>query len=228
MPTSNTQYVIPDWPAPANVCALTTLRSCDDSYLQLLPSDPVWLNQVHGNQVVCIDQINPLNNTKPDADASISFKPHTVCVIRTADCLPILICDQAGTKVAAIHAGWRSLAAGIIGNTLEQLGSGEYLAWLGPCISSNAFEVGQEVPDGFLSFGWASEHVKQGFMPKPGVADKWLGNLPHLAKIALHQYGLLDENIYGGNRCTYSEPEKFYSYRRSKDTGRMHSLIWRK
>ena len=216
--------LIPNWPAPKNITALTTLRSTSNEYLDSLPAKPAWLKQVHGTNFVCAEN---LTVELPEADASISFKPKTVCVVRTADCLPILICDVKGTQVAAIHAGWRGLAAGIITQTTEQLMAvpADLLVWLGPAIGPQAFEVGPDVIDIFLAHGWETNHIKQAFKPK-AEANKFLADLYYLARVALQQQGILHNNIYGGEWCTYSDPERFYSYRRSADTGRMASLIW--
>lgn len=224
----NTPWLIPNWPAPANVVAFTTLRTTSDDYVQQLPSPPAWLQQVHGVDVVCADNLSP--EIKPAADAAVAFQTNTVCVVRTADCLPVLLCDQQGTQVAAIHAGWRGLAAGIIANTWQQLHADpqQCLAWLGPAIGPQAFEVGAEVPDSFLASGWQPQHVTSAFSPHPQHANKYLGNLYLLATFALQQIGFATKNIYGGDCCTYSDPHRFYSYRRSVDTGRMASLIYLK
>lgn len=220
------QYLTPNWPAPSNVVAMTTLRDTNVAKLNL-PSNPVWLKQVHGANVVNAEYLAGLD-TIAEADASIAFKNNTICAIRTADCLPLLICDQAGTQVAAIHAGWRGLAAGIIEKTCQQLTAPlqQCLAWLGPAIGANAFEVGQDVLDGFAVNGWDQVHINAAF--KPYRANKWLGDLNYLARVTLQQQGILDSNIYGGEFCTFSDPQRFYSYRRSADTGRMASLIWLK
>lgn len=216
----------PNWPAPANVHAFTTLRTTPETYLDSLPNNPSWLKQIHGITVQCIDN---MSQSLPEADAAIAFKPNQICVVRTADCLPVLICDMAGTQVAAIHAGWRSLSAGIIHQTCAQLTStpAKCLAWLGPAIGPQSFEVGRDVLDNFVSNGWESAIIQQAFTPKPQTNDKWLANLYQLARFTLQKQGFAAENIYGGDWCTYSNPEQFYSYRRSADTGRMASLIWR-
>lgn len=218
------RYLTPSWPAPKNIMACTTLRGTALTQIAL-PAEPSWLKQVHGKIVVCVDQ---LTIELPEADASVAFTANKVCAIRTADCLPILICDKAGTQVAAIHAGWRGLAAGIIATTCKQLTSAmsDCLVWLGPAIGPNAFEVGQEVVDAFIGYGWDSKQIALGFTPQPHA--KWFANLYYLARIALQQQGVLASNIYGGEWCTFSDPQRFYSYRRSADLGRMVSLIWMK
>jgi YfiH family protein len=216
------QYLTPNWPAPSNVVALTTLRDTNFEKISL-PSQPTWIKQVHGNTVVNAAQVS---DPTTEADASLTFQPNTICAIRTADCLPLLICDQAGTQVAAIHAGWRGLAAGIIAKTCQQLTAPlqQCLVWLGPAIGANAFEVGQDVLEGFAAHGWEQKHISTAF--KPYGDKKWLGDLNYLARVTLQQQGVLNSNIYGGELCTVSDPQRFYSYRRSADTGRMVSLIW--
>lgn len=218
------KFLIPNWPAPSNIAAFTSLRNAQLMHLNL-PTEPVWLSQVHGTQVISADT----PPASPKADASIAFQPNKVCAVRTADCVPILLCDQAGTQVAAIHAGWRGLAAGVIAATCKQLTAPlhQCLAWIGPAIGPQKFEVGSDVLENFKSHGWLQEHVNAAFMPQPD--QKWLGNLVYLARLTLQQQGIPAENIYGGEWCTYSDPERFYSYRRSStDPGRLVSLIWRK
>lgn len=175
---------------------------------------------MHGARVV---QADPAAR-HTEADAAYTTTSNTVCVVATADCLPILLCDKAGTAVAAIHAGWRSLGAGIITNTLQQFPAAakDCLAWLGPAIGAEKFEVDTDVLDYFKAHGW---DLEQGFRQ---FGSKWLVDLYTLARKSLMQLGLAADNIYGGEFCTYSEPETFYSYRRSKDTGRMYHLIWLK
>lgn len=220
------QYLTPPWPAPNNVTALITLRGTTAAQLAL-PSAPVLLNQVHGNVVVHADR---LNSELPEADAAIASTSNTVCAIRTADCLPILICDKAGTQVAAIHAGWRSLASGIIPNTCKQFSGAmqDCLVWLGPAIGPSAFEVGHDVLEAFAGYGWQQQDIAMGFSAQ--LNSKWLGNLYYLARVELQKQGILADNIYGGELCTVSDPQRFYSYRRSAgaETGRMLSLIWLK
>lgn len=213
----------PNWPCPPNIEAFTTLRNTQLSSLNL-PAEPVLLNQVHGNKVIIADEVTA---TLPTADASYTAKSKVICAVKTADCLPLLICDMDGTQVAAIHAGWRGLAAGVISSTCKQFKSPmrDCLVWLGPSIGPQAFEVGQDVLDGFRAHGWAEHHIAAAF--SPSLPGKWLGNLCALAKITLQQQGVPAENIYGGEWCTYSDTERFYSYRRSQsDLGRMLSLIW--
>ncbi|PWK44448.1 peptidoglycan editing factor PgeF [Pleionea mediterranea] len=203
-----------------------------------LPSQPVWLNQTHSTQVIAADSNIGLltehqsgvqkeqqashhnnSNTALDADASVSSSSNVVCCVLTADCLPILLTNQQGDWVAAIHAGWRGLLNGIIENTLSQYSSSthELLAWLGPAISQAKFEVGAEVRQMFLSQN-ASDDV---FFKVSG--EKYLADLYGIARRKLNQQHV---DVYGGDYCTYQQPELFYSYRRDGETGRMASLIW--
>lgn len=218
------KFISPTWPAPKNVHALTTLRDVELRDIPL-PSEPFWIKQVHEKAVVCIDQAES-TPTQPEADAAVSFSPNKVCMVRTADCLPVFICDQQGTQVAVVHCGWRSLAANILDETLKQFTAAmqDCLVWLGPAIGPQAFEVGKDVLDGFSANGWQPEQLAAGF--KPHTEGKWMGDLYTLARLTLQQHGIPAENIYGGEWCTYSDPQRFYSYRRSKDAGRMFNLIW--
>lgn len=236
-------WIPAEWPAPANVRAGTTSRSGGVSlppydtlnlaqhvgdepvaveenrhrlhqYLQL-QTEPIWLNQVHGIHV-CSDV-----DRGTTADACISTKAGKVCVVMTADCLPVLICDRAGTMVAAAHAGWRGLAAGVINQTVDRMSVAptELLVWLGPAIGPRAFEVGDDVRDAFLKqdAGYTSAFI-------PNAHGKWLMDIYQAAR---HQMaGLGVTQVYGGDYCTYEQAELFYSYRREQTTGRMASLIW--
>jgi hypothetical protein len=182
-----------------------------------LPHEPVWLRQVHGTRVVDAARCPPA----PEADASHCHGPGGVCAVLTADCLPLLLCDRAGTRVAAAHAGWRGLARGVIEATVDVLGSPgqDTLAYLGPAIGPAAFEVGPEVRDVFLDH---SPLADAAFAPSPG--GRWLADLYALARLRLLARGVCA--VYGGELCTLSDPDRFYSYRREPVTGRMASLIW--
>ncbi len=237
-------WLTPDWPAPANVHAATTLRtggvSCG-AYASLnpalhvgddveqvmqnrrsindmldLPSEPIWLDQIHSNRAVPALKTDSLQQ----ADASYTAEPRVVCAVLTADCLPLLVCAANGSQVAAIHAGWRGLLAGVIGNTLNAMQVGDFLVWLGPAIGPDCFEVGTEVRDAFLA---KSAAFTTAF--KQHVHGKWLADIYQLARIDLSILGI--DKIYGGGFCTVTEHERFYSYRRDKQTGRMATLIWR-
>lgn len=225
--------VTPDWPAPANIKACTTTKniwgepdapptsSVTRQKLEAalsLPASPIWLQQTHGINAVPATKMN----IDTDADASFAVNTHTVCVVLTADCLPILLCNKHGTKVAAIHAGWRGLAGGVIESTLAALGEDgdNLLAWLGPAIGPEKFEVGNDVYSAFVN-----EHPQATIAFKPHGPDKWLANLYALANIRLQNAGV--QSIYGGNFCTHTQSDLFYSYRRdNKHTGRMATLIW--
>ncbi|MBI5918310.1 MAG: peptidoglycan editing factor PgeF [Nitrosomonadales bacterium] len=233
----------PDWPAPANVRALQTTRLggvsvapyCSfnlgdhvgdaplavarnrQSLSSLLPSEPLWLKQVHG--VVVVDAAR--SGCLPQADASFSARPGAVCVVMTADCLPVLLCDAAGTVVGAVHAGWRGLCDGVIEATVARMGvpPGSLMAWLGPAISQAAFEVGDEVRAAFLA---KRPEAATAFVP--GASGKWFADIWQLARLRLN--ALEVANVYGGGLCTYQDVERFYSYRRDGVTGRMGSFIW--
>ncbi|MFZ5842696.1 MAG: peptidoglycan editing factor PgeF [Pseudomonadota bacterium] len=236
----------PDWPAPAHVHAASTMRTggvSEGAYRGLnlrlnigdaaanvrrnqallrtalaLPNDPVWLQQVHGVAVVEL----PAKEAAPVADASFSTAAEQVCAVQTADCLPVLFCDRAGRWVAAAHAGWRGLCAGVLEATIKTFAGapGEILAWLGPAIGPTAFEVGPEVRDAFCRH---EARALEAF--RPGEGDRLFADLYLLARQRLQAAGVRD--IYGGGLCTYSDPVRFFSYRRDRDTGRQASLIWR-
>jgi YfiH family protein len=182
-----------------------------------LPAEPRWLTQVHG--VRCIDA--ETSATGVEADASFARTPGIVCAVLTADCLPVLLCDESGSVVAAAHAGWRGLAAGVVEAAVAAMGvPGErLLAWLGPAIGPTAFEVGDEVRAAFVEQISAAAAA---FVARPN--GKWLCDLYALARLRLAAVGVTC--VFGGGRCTFSEPDDFYSYRRDGVTGRMASLIW--
>lgn len=236
-------WLVPAWPAPANVRVLQTLRTggCSpapwDSFnlgdhvgdspahvaanrarlRQLLPAEPLWLKQVHGITAVNASfEANLL-----EADAAYARQPGKVCVVMTADCLPVLFCDRAGTVVAAAHAGWRGLVAGVLEATIGKMGvpGSELLAWLGPAIGPSCFEVGDEVRAAFIDCDPAAASA---FSPRqPG---KWLADIYRLARQRLQVAGV--GSVSGGDFCTVSDTERFFSYRRDGTTGRMASLIW--
>lgn len=247
----------PDWPAPSNVCAAISTRcggqslhpwnslnlgshvgdapaSVEQNWQLLsthlaLPSAPQLLNQIHGTDMIKAG----CDGVILTADGSFTDVPGRVCTIMTADCLPILICNTTGTEVAAVHAGWRGLAAGVVGNAIKQFSSPpeDLMTYLGPAISQQHFEVGNEVRRKFLDNVTNEDcrgKVKTCFL-KSGDDLKnhdvhWIADLYGLAKITLNAGGVTQ--VYGGNFCTYKDSEKFYSYRREGQTGRMASLIW--
>lgn len=240
------EFIIPQWPAPSNVKALQTTRTggvSKGAYASLnlgahvsddpiavaanrqllsayLPSEPVWVNQVHGIDVIDAATSSCLQH----ADASFTTKPNVVCVTMTADCLPVLLCDKKGSVVAAVHAGWRGLCDGVIEAAVAkmQVSASEILVWLGPAIGPNAFEVGDEVREQFIT---KDAKAADAFKPH---GDKWLCNMYLIARQRLNAVGV--KNIYGASVnedfCTYTDQGRFFSFRRDNVTGRMASLIW--
>ena len=181
-----------------------------------------WLSQVHGTTVV--DAKDIARTEEPvEADASISRSAGLACVVMTADCLPVLLCDRQATVVAAAHAGWRGLADGIVEHTVEAMDVDptQIIAWLGPAIGPDVFEIGAEVRDIFLEADSGAEHC---FGPSPFHDDHWVADLYELARRRLRYMGI--EEIFGGGRCTYTNEEHFFSYRRDGNTGRMATAIW--
>lgn len=243
------EVIRPDWPAPAWVRACMTTRAGgvspapwasfnlgdhvgdDPAHVAanraqlraLLPAEPVWLTQVHGTRVAELGR-----DTDFRADACVARAGGQVCAVLTADCLPVLFCDRAGRVVAAAHAGWRGLAAGVLEATVRAMGVAPHrlLAWLGPAIGPQAFEVGEEVREIFVG-----HHPLTGvaFRPAlPGTLDgtprKWLADIYALARIRLAAAGV--EAVHGGDLCTHTDAGRFFSYRRDGKTGRMACLIW--
>ncbi len=243
--TSAISWIPADWPAPPGVVAGCTLRtdgvssgkfdslnlgarvgdepgtvaenrrrfieSCD------LPREPVWLNQVHGNTIV----VEPDFDSAPEADAILSRQPGTVCAVLTADCLPVVFAADDGRELAIAHAGWRGLCKGVLEATVAAFSASPsaLLAWLGPAISQPAFEVGGEVRDAFLQHS-ANTHscfVKNG-------RGKWQADLYELARLRLAGAGV--DRVFGGGHCTFSESDRFYSYRRDGQCGRMASFVF--
>jgi len=210
-------WIRADWPAPAGVLAGTTTRDTDFDAIDL-PGTPCWLAQVHGaDAVIARDYAAP-----PDADASISRDPAFVAVVRTADCLPLLLCSTDGTEVAAVHAGWRGLAAGVIEAAVRGLqhGPDEMLVWLGPAISQSAFEVGPEVRAAFISVDAAAADCF-----RPNRRGRWQADLYGLARQRLASLGI--RSVTGGDFCTFADAGRFFSYRRDGSTGRMLSFVAR-
>lgn len=201
-----------------------------------LPSEPAWLSQVHGNVVTRADRL--ARGSVPEADASIATMPGAICTIQTADCLPVLFTDRAGTVVGAAHAGWRGLAGGVLEATVAAMraelvpgadaGGDEIIAWLGAAIGPAEFEVGEEVLAAFLAgaAGVAGEEaaVRAAFVPRASMPGKYLADIYKLARLALRRIGVND--VSGGDLCTVTDASRFYSYRRDKVTGRQASLIW--
>ncbi len=240
---TESQFIHPDWPACARVKAVSTVRLGGFSQppwdslnlgdhvgdhpsavaanrrrlvrLTHMPESPCWLRQIHSTILV------PASAQTCAADASITRKTGQVCVVMTADCLPLLLCDSQGSQVAAVHAGWRGLADGVIEKTLDGFDCPprDILAWLGPAIGQAAFEVGSEVRQAFVQ---RDPSATQAF--KANRTDHWMADIYQLARLRLCGRGV--EQVYGGNYCTYSDSRRFFSYRRDGQTGRMASLIW--
>ncbi len=239
-----------DWPAPANVHAFSTTRDgpgvslppfdrfnlgarCGDDPVHVaanraaliasagLPSSPAWLRQVHGIRVVRVDRAPAPGDGEPEADAAVTAVPGVVLAILTADCLPVLFCDRAGTEVGAAHAGWRGLAAGVLEATVAAMHSrpGELLAWIGPAAGPAHYEVGAEVRDAFVAND-----------PGAGIAfvstrpGHWLVDLPMLARRRLAAAGL--HAVHGGTECTIADASRHFSFRRDGGTGRLATLGW--
>ena len=235
--------IIPDWPAPPNISALQTTRQggvsiapydslnlgnhVGDNPLavernrillnKLLPTEPVWLEQIHGTLVADAERAS----CQPQADACIARHRAAVCAVMTADCLPVLLCDARGGVVAAAHAGWRGLCDGVIESTVLAMGVApqSLMAWLGPAISQENFEVGEEVRAAFVAI--QPQAVSAFIVGQPG---KWFADIYALARLRLNALGVTQ--IYGGDRCTYRERGQFFSYRRDGATGRMGTFIW--
>jgi YfiH family protein len=233
--------IVPDWPVPPHVKSLMTTRdsgvsgvpwasfnlgdhvgdepahvAANRARLRLqVPSEPRWLKQVHSAKAV------EAGAGVPEADASFTRQTGIVSVVLTADCLPVLFCDRAGSVVAAAHAGWRGLAGGVLEATVAamQVPPGEILAWMGAAIGPQAFEVGDEVRQTFVA-----QHPEAATAFIQHAPGKWLADIYQLARIRLNGIGV--QAVYGGGHCTYTETDSFFSYRRDGVTGRMASLIW--
>ncbi len=249
--SGSASWFVPDWALPAGVHALQTIRSGGASrgpwasfnlgdhvgdaaadvaanrarLSSRLPASPVWLSQVHGVAVACLDELPAdMSPALPPqvADAAVASRPGGVCAVMTADCLPILLCDRRGQVVAAAHAGWRGLCAGVVEATVAAMAvpGREIMAWLGPAIGPAAFEVGSEVREAFVVHDAAAASC---FVP--GDGGRWLADLYGLARQRLQASGVV--SIAGGTECTFSQPDRYFSYRRDGVTGRMASLIWR-
>lgn len=256
MQAPHSDWLVPDWPAPANVRALFSTRNggvCAKPYDSLnlglhvgdeaehvahnrsvlqahIGKRAVFLNQVHGHEVIHVDSHTP---DALAADGAFTDQIGIACTVMVADCLPVLLCDAAGQKVAAAHAGWRGLLGvqgyGVLEHTVAAMGlpvqqsSGALLAWLGPCIGPTAFEVGDEVRTAFASVTPAAAEC---FSPLPG--GKWLANLPRLAQQRLSALGIARTygNDGGQEWCTVSNPSRFFSHRRDRISGRMAACIW--
>jgi len=211
----------PDWQAPPAVRALVTTRGFGDLSQQdarqklrgLLPAEPRWLRQVHGRRVIDLDG----KESDLQADGAVTRSAGTVCAVLIADCMPVLLADEAGATVAVAHAGWRGLAAGVLEATVQAMAvpPEKQLAWLGPAIGPRVYEVGEDVRAAFPDHGSAFSPARPGH---------WLLDLYAVARRKLQACGVT--RVTGGAFCTYSEPERFFSYRRGRATERMAALIW--
>lgn len=233
----------PQWPAPATVRAFTTTRTggvsaapwkslnlglnCGDNrsnvlknrelVAKMIPAPPAWLKQTHGTGVIHHDSPATAEN---EADAAVATRAGCVCAVLTADCLPVLFTNISGTEVAAAHAGWKGLAAGVLESTVRHMRStpGDIIAWIGPCIGPSAYEVGSEVREAFCH---DDRTARSAFMPS---GARWLADLPMLARQRLARSGV--RGVFGGEHCTFAGKDRFFSYRRDGITGRMATLIW--
>ena len=241
------QAIKPNWNAPKNVQAFTTLRhggvslapydsfnlgnhvGDDKNAVKInrtllverfhLPQMPLFLNQTHSTRVLPL----PYDGEDFNADAVYTSQPNQVCLMMTADCLPVLFTNKQGTEVAAAHAGWRGLCDGVLEQTVAKFHCPheDILAWFGPAIGPTAFQVGQEVIDQFVA---QDPKATSAFIADPKAKDKFLGNLYQIATQRLNALGITQ--ISGGEHCTYLEADKFFSYRRDHATGRMASVVW--
>ncbi|EKO3578180.1 peptidoglycan editing factor PgeF [Vibrio metschnikovii] len=236
--------IIPNWPAPNNVKAFCSTRHGgfslppydglnvgmhvgDDpsivaknrDWLQQycrMPSTPIWLNQTHSTRVI---EVSQPSYKVLDADGIVTSTPRVVCSAMTADCLPILITNMQGTRVAAVHAGWRGLAGGIVEQALDKF-SDDVLIWLGPAIGPQAFEVGDEVRQVFCDY---DSHAQRAFSTTSNCG-KWLADIAQLAQLRLAKIGI--DQVVKSDLCTYQHDQQFYSYRRDGVTGRQACFIW--
>jgi YfiH family protein len=238
-------WIVPDWPAPRGVRAFVTTRAggvSEGDYASMnlglssgddparvernraivraqLPSDPVYLVQIHGTEVADLDRVAA--GASPRADAAVTAERGRAATVLVADCMPVLLCDRAGKRVVAAHAGWRGMAAGVIENAVASLQSppAEVIAWMGPAIGPDAFEVGPEVRDAFLAVDPEAHGAFRAHTP-----GKYLADLYTLARRRLAAIGVT--SVHGGGFCTFHERERFFSYRRVKTSGRMGAFIW--
>ncbi len=241
--TLPSDWIVPDWPAPRRVRALITTRTGGasrapyasfnlaahvgddplavarnrDALRHFLPADPVWMKQVHATRIIAADP----QAREEEADGAVAHAPGRVCAVLTADCLSVLLADENAAAVGIAHAGWRGLAAGVVENAVRamQATGASLIAYLGPAIGAQVYEVGAEVRDAFAA---GDPPALRAFAPRPG--GRFLADLGMLARQRLARAGV--SRVFGGTHCTYSDPRRFYSYRRDGATGRMASLIW--
>ena len=245
-------WIVPSWPAPRNVHAFFTTRNVNTSDVRtttfdigsaravadfheraaiaahrcvldrLLPSSPMWLDQVHGADVVTLDESPVLRDDPPRADAAVTRRHDVVLAVRVADCMPVLFASVDGAAIGAAHAGWRGLAAGVLERTIDAMhgARSDLMAWIGPCISAPAYEVGDDVYDAFVRRDNAAASAF-----KRSAPGKWHADLIALAQQRLAQSGVV--NVTRSGFCTASDSRRFFSFRRDGATGRMAALIWR-
>lgn len=239
------EWLVPDWPAPRGVRAFVTTRAggvsegehasmnlgtgCGDDPARVarnrlivrehLPSVPRWLAQVHGTDVADLGRL--AEDEVGSADAAVVGVPGRVAAVLTADCMPLLLCDAAGTRVAVAHAGWRGMAAGVIENAVAALGSdpSRVIAWMGPAIGPAAFEVGPEVREAFVRADPGAGDAFAAHTPGKFMADLYALARRRLRRLGVHE-------IHGGGFCTWREADRFFSYRRAQKSGRMGTFIW--
>lgn len=239
------EWLVPDWPAPANVRAFFTTRAggvSEGEYASMnlgqssgdaadrvrtnreivraaLPSDPVYMRQVHGTAVALLDSVDTASVT---ADAAVCGVSGRVATVLTADCMPLLLADRGGARVAAVHAGWRGMAAGVVENAVDALGipPAQVIAWMGPTIGADAFEVGPEVREAFVACDPKAAEAFHAHRP-----GKYMADLYGLARMRLASRGVTQ--AFGGGFCTFHESGRFFSYRRAPNSGRMGAFIWR-
>ncbi len=240
------KYIAAPWPAATRVRAVTTVRTggvsappfdtfnlgdhVNDDPVAVranrvrlradlaLPAEPLWFTQVHGTRVVAAAG----TAAGTEADGSFTDRAGVVCAVLTADCLPVFLCDRAATRVAVVHAGWRGLVAGVVEQGLaamEMPGGDQVLAWLGPAIGPQAFEVGDEVRQAFVS-----RQPEAAMAFRKNTNGRYYADIYTLARLRLAAAGVTQ--VYGGEYCTYTESQRFFSYRRDGQTGRMAALIW--
>ena len=247
--------ILPSWKAPQSINAFTTTRigglssipfnelnlgtnAGDDLRIvhqnrmllrSFLPTEPIWLKQIHGSHVSTPASRESSLQSPFEADAAVTKMPNEVLVVLTADCMPVLFASKRGDVIGVAHAGWRGLSSGVLENTVREmcelspgLSTEDISAWMGPAIGPDAFEVGQDVVEAFLPQG--DRVIKQAFIPIKNTPGKYLANLYLLAKDRLHAIGI--NSIEGGGFCTFTDSERFFSYRRDGVTGRFASFIW--
>ena len=239
------EWLVPDWPAPPNIRAFVTTRAggvSEGDYASMnlglssgdaaervqrnrdiaraeLPSDPVYMRHLHGTGVALLDAVA---GTPVTADAAVCATPGRVAAVLTADCMPLLLADRKGERVAAVHAGWRGMAAGVVENAVDAMGvpPAEVIAWMGPTIGPDAFEVGPEVREAFVARDAAAAAAFRAHTP-----GKFMADLYQLARMRLAARGVTA--AFGGGFCTFHETGRFFSYRRVAKSGRMGAFIWR-